>query len=66
MKKEQPCKLEAAAATQSSRSFPGGFRGFLKFNKKCRLAPAIAIFLILGLLILPSNPGTTPFICTLF
>jgi len=66
MKKEQPCKFEAAAATQSSKSSPGELRGFLKFNKKCWLAPIIAVFLILGLLILPSSTGITPFICTSF
>ena len=66
MKKEQPSEFEAAAATQSNRSFLSELWGFLKSNKKWWLIPIIVVFLILGLLILLSGTGLAPFIYTLF
>jgi len=66
MKKEQPSKFEAAAATQSNKSFPSELWDFLKSNKKWWLIPIIVVFLILGMLILLSSTGLAPFIYTLF
>ncbi|MDE3066691.1 MAG: hypothetical protein KGJ60_03980 [Verrucomicrobiota bacterium] len=66
MKPPESSEFERAAAARSDSGLLRDLWGFLKNNKKWWLLPILAVFLILGALILLSSTGLAPFIYTLF
>ncbi|MBN2448216.1 MAG: hypothetical protein JXO22_15920 [Phycisphaerae bacterium] len=59
------CEL-ARKITAAEPSLISEFVAFLANNKKWWLAPIIAIFLLVGLLVILGGTGAAPFIYTLF
>jgi Family of unknown function (DUF5989) len=66
MKKNERSAFEKAAAAPARNGFVSDLWYFLKTNKKWWLIPILALFLLLGLLVLLSSTGLAPFIYTLF
>jgi hypothetical protein len=55
-----------AARESANQGIAADFWAFVKRNKKWWLVPLVAVFLLLGVLILLSGTGAAPFIYTLF
>lgn len=65
-KNDQKNNEFAEMAKQQRSSFLAEFWSFLKYNKKWWLLPILIVLLLLGGLVLLSNPAIAPFIYPLF